>query len=408
MSRRRVWTAGEANEEAAACLRALMVRPWLVAGRDDDLIAAVRRNEARVKDVCARLGWVLVVEPDLVRLRKTPPARLDVYAAAAPSPLTCSWFFLLAAAAESQPARVGLGALVTAAREAAAEAGVSTTGDVRERRAIIAALRLLDDRGVIERMDGELDTYVTDESAVVLLAIHHTRLVQLVANWSPVDPRTDPAGFLAQVTGERDPARRMRRRLVDDTLVHTDDLDPDEADWLSRRVRGDDGGPLADALGLHLERRAEGAAFVVPTDAFRLGRELGPFPFPSAGTVPHAALLVVDHALDRGDVAPGRPGWRSLPGSAVVAHVHALARDIGAGRGGWAAEDVEDPTTLTGKVATLLTALDLARLDGPDPATATWWFSPAVARWSLGQANRRPARTPDPDPDRLDLAGDPA
>src|SRR5437870_1602900 len=93
---RRAW-APEANLEVAAVLRLLMVRPWLVAGRDDDEMAKVRRNVEAVRDAFGRLGWVLVVERDLVRLRKTPPARRDAHAAPGPNPRSWQWFFLLAA-----------------------------------------------------------------------------------------------------------------------------------------------------------------------------------------------------------------------------------------------------------------------------------------------------------------------
>jgi hypothetical protein len=41
----------------------------------------------------------------------------------------------------------------------------------------------------------------------------------------------------------------MRRRLIDDTVVYTADLDEAEADWLSRRVRGDDGEQIARHSG---------------------------------------------------------------------------------------------------------------------------------------------------------------
>ena len=147
---RRAW-APEAGAEVAALLRLLVWQPWLVAGRDDDAIAAVRRNEGALRDVFGRLGWVLVAERDLVRLRKSPPPRPAAWAAQGPNPLTCSWFFLLVAAAESMPPKVALAQLVTAARAAAAEAGVAVTGKIDERRAIVAALRLLDERGVVER-----------------------------------------------------------------------------------------------------------------------------------------------------------------------------------------------------------------------------------------------------------------
>ena len=373
---RRAW-APEADGETAAALRRLAVQPWLVSGRDDEAIAAVRRNLPTVLDAIARLGWVLVVERDLIRLRKSPPVRRSAWAAGGPSALVGSWFFLLVAAAESMPPRVAVGQLVTAARQAAAEAGVPTPGDIHERRAIAAALRMLDKRGIVERMDGDIDGFISDENAPVLLAVHHTRLVHVIANYgSSADPAADPAGWLDQVERERDAARRMRRRLVDDAVVHTIDLDVAEADWLSRRVRGDDGAPLAAAFGLHLERRAEGAAFVVPDDAFRHPHELGPVPFPTTGTVPHAALLLADHAhaADCGTGAPG-PGWLSLTPEAISGRLTELA----AVHGNWAGEYTEDVERLATDVYALLSGLGLVRCDG----TGAWWFSPVTGRWQL-------------------------
>ena len=390
---RKAWSP-EAGAETAAALRLLARRPWLVAGRDDAAIAAVRRNEAAIRDVLTRLGWVLVVERDLVRLRKPPPVRPEAWAAQGPAPRTCSWFFLLVAGAESLPPRTGLSNLVTAARSAAAEAGIRATGDIGARRAIVAALKDLDRRGVVEQLEGDPDDYVRDAAAEVLLAVHHTRLAHVVANVGPAEPDGDPAGWLAAVAREPDPARRMRRRLVDDTLVHSCDLDEAEADWLSRRVRGDDGAPLAAAFGLHLERRAEGAAFVVPDDAYRYPYELGPQPFPAQGTVPHAALLLCEQAgLDgRGDGAPG-PGWRGFPADEVAGRLAALAATVGAGRGGWSREYVEDPPALAGQVEELLTGVGLLRVEETE-AGAVWWVSPGAGRWPQSTVDRRRRRDP--------------
>ena len=115
--RRRAW-APEVGDKVAAAARLVMARPWLSAGRDDESIAAVRRNETVLREVFGRPGWVLVVEPrDFVRLRKSPPTRLASYAADAPAPLVCSWFFLLVAAAEGlAPKVLEIAQLVTAGR----------------------------------------------------------------------------------------------------------------------------------------------------------------------------------------------------------------------------------------------------------------------------------------------------
>ncbi|MFF4978265.1 DUF2398 family protein [Streptomyces sp. NPDC001083] len=385
--RRKAWRP-EADAETAALLRRLAATCWLVGGRHDDLIAAVRRNEHALRSAVARLGWVLIIERDLVRLRKSPPPRPQAWANQGPSPAACSWFFLLLAAAESMPPRTALGHLVTQAHAAAAEAGLPTHHDIAERRAIVAALHMLDDRGVVERLDGDLDRYLHDDQAPVLLAVYHTRLAYVIANPGSLDPAADPQAWLEQAHREPDAARRMRRALVDDTCIHTALLNDAEAQWLSQRVRGDDGGPLADAFGLVLERRAEGAAFVVPDDAFRHPSELGQMPFPAPGTIAHAALLLLDHAALHGsaDNAPG-PGWRGLSEEAVIEALTAFSANNTSGRGGWGTEYVQDPLLLAGKVRDLLTGTHLARLVPITPQTggkptALWWFAPTTGRWA--------------------------
>ena len=360
-------------------LRLLALRPWLVAGRDDDAMTKIRQNLPEITSALGRLGWALVVERDLIRLRKSPPVRRAAWAALAPSRAACTWFFLLVAAAEAMPPTVALGKLVVAAKTAAAEAGVTVAGDITERRAIVQALKLLDDRGVVEQVDGDAQSFLHDDEPPVLLAVHHTRLLHVIANFGAADVATNPLGWLRQVEAEPDTGRRMRRRLVDDTLVHTADLDEAEADWMRRRVRGDDGEQLAKAFGLHLERRSEGAAFVVPGDAFRYDRELGPAPFPSAGTVPHAALLLCGYAHRGGIAAEDRPGWLAMATIDVQARLAELADQFGAGRGGWRADLVEAPAELLAEVQALLTGLDLVRIAADD--ASTWWFSPATARW---------------------------
>ncbi|UUU45127.1 TIGR02678 family protein [Streptomyces sp. NBC_00162] len=388
-ARRRAWRP-EADAETAALLRHLAAHPWLVGSRDDALIAAVRRNEHVLRSAVARLGWVLVIERDLVRLRKSPPPRPAAWAAQGPSPAACSWFFLLLAAAESMPPRTAIGHLVTQAHSAAAEAGVPARHDIAERRAIVAALRMLDERGVVERLDGDLDGYLHDDHAPVLLAIHHTRLAYVVANPGAVDPAADPQAWLEQVQREPDAARRMRRALVDDTCVHVALLDEAEAQWLSQRVRGDDGGPLADAFGLVLERRAEGAAFVVPDEAYRHLHELGPMPFPAPGTVNHAALLLLDHAALHGTTGDGPgPGWRGMTEDQVVAALTGFADGNASGRGGWGAEYAHNPVLLASKVRDLLVGAHLARLNyggsrAGEEGAAAWWFAPTAGRWAQG------------------------
>jgi hypothetical protein len=92
-SKRKRWLP-EASVETAEALRKLALMPWLVAGRDDDSLGAVRRNLAPIREALGRLGWVLVVERDFVRLRKSAPVRREAWSAQGPSPLQATWFFV--------------------------------------------------------------------------------------------------------------------------------------------------------------------------------------------------------------------------------------------------------------------------------------------------------------------------
>lgn len=394
-TRSRYWTP-EANDDAAAALRALAAKPWLVAGRDDELIAAIRRNMTAIKDALNRLGWALVTDDrEFIRLRKSAPQRAHAFATAGPSPLAWSWFFLIVSAAESMQRRIGIGQLVAAARSAAAEAELDATGDISERRAIVAALKLLDERGVIVALDG----FVHNENSPVLLEVHHTRLLNVIANYATGDPVSDPAAFLEQLCREPDTGRKIRRRLIDDTVVHVIDLDDTEIGWLRRRSR-DDLEPLAEAFGLHLERRTEGAAFVAPEGSYRHPKELGPHAFPSAGTVAHAALLLLDHARRHARVDPAadtdRPGWLQLTEDQVAAFLTAEAARQTTGTGGWSRELAEDPAgLLLTHVRELVETLDIARVDQPPPGQepahpTVWWFAPVIGRWE--QATEPPER----------------
>lgn len=374
----RLSIAPDAETEVAATLRLLLRQPWLVAGRDDAELAAVRRNLETLRTVFARLGWTLVVERDLARLVKSPPARLDDWAVQAPSQLACSWVFLLAAAAEGLPQQVTIGQFVEAGKAAAAEAGVPLQADRQERRAIVTAVKELVTRGIVEQTDGQVESYLHNDDAPVLLTIFHTRLLRLIGNYDVTsNPAVDPRRWLAGVRREPDAARRMRRRLVDDTCVHTVELDEQEADWLSRRLRGDDGGPLAAAFGLAIERRSEGAAFVVPDDSFRWPRELGEVPFPHAGIVPHVALLLADIVAAEGELEGGPgSGWRGMERTRVLAMLTELAERQTTGRGGWPAERAADPDGLLDDAEQLLRGAGLLRVhDG------WWWLSPATGRW---------------------------
>ena len=368
----------DAAAEVAQTLRLLARQPWLVSGRDDDAIGAVLRNSEAIKSVLDRLGWLLVIERGFVRLVKPPPPRLSGWINEAPSPLVCSWFFALTAAAEGLPQQVTIGQFVEAGKMTAAEAGIPLTNNQSERRAIYHALKALTERGIVEATDGNLKSYLDDDDARVLLTIFHTRLLHVIANFDATnDPRINPEAWLDNVCHEPDFSRRMRRRLIDDTCLHTIELDDEEMDWLSRRLRGTDGGPLADAFGLTIERRAEGAAFIVPDDAFRWPKDLGEVPFPSKGIHTQVALLLSDIVAAEGEDSDGPgPGWLGMPRYRIVEALQTLAAGRTVGTGGWPAEYASDLGRLLSETEQLLFAVNLLRV-----VDDWWWLSPAMGRW---------------------------
>ncbi|GCD19279.1 hypothetical protein CTKZ_08410 [Cellulomonas algicola] len=369
-----------ASMEIAAVLRRLMLNPWLVAGRDDEQIATIRRHEKVIKDTFSRLGWQITIARDFVRLRKTaPPAHLSSSGLRAAAH---TWMFLIAAGAERLRPLERLGAIAVAAHEAAATAGVPVTGDITERRALLAGLRELYDRGVLEEKDGNSDDYAASDDPEVLVAIHHQRLLHLIANFSLTDPLDDPHTFLSDLRRENDDMRRMRRRVLDEAVIHTIELDPDEADWLRRRAGDRDSRALAAAFALYRERREEGLAWVVPAESFRYPRELGPQVLPGVGTVAQAALDLCDLVAAGGDAVEGWTGWRQV----TYAQVTEILAELAATNPAWAAEDAANPHLLASKIKALLVPLNLLHVDG------TWKFSPATGRWKSRPAPPR-ART---------------
>lgn len=378
------------HDEVEALARRLGVRTWLVGGRDDHLIEAVHRNAGALREVCGAVGWSLAVEPDLVRVHKpSPPVGVPVAQGPAPEGV---WFWLTVAVLETLPDRVGLGEVVAAARAAAAEVEVRVTQSRTERAALVQALAMLRLRGLLEEIEGRVEAFLDQEDPPVLLRVHHGRLLHLqprgvaldeYGQWD-TDPGKDPHGWLATLRRPADAMVRVCGMLADQAAVHACDLADEDRQWLSDRL-ADEGGVVAEAFGLRVEQRVEGAAFVVPQEAYSSESELGPFVFPHrhrsrGGTVRHAALLLIDHLVSRGErggaMTPG-PGWCGVRETEVVDRLGVLA----ARHVRWAQEYRDQPDRLAHDVRDLLEPPGLLRVvDGYDD---WWWLSPAAARWTV-------------------------
>ncbi|MEU8701622.1 DUF2398 family protein [Streptomyces sp. NPDC048680] len=386
------WGRGEDEEEVVWQLaRLLKTRAWLVGGRDDAAIEAVYRHRSALREVLAAVGCVLVVEPDLVRVYNPAPpcsARLPQGNSA-----QGVWFWLTVSVLESLPVRARLGQVAAAARAAAAEIELPVTQSRTELSAFAAGLRRLCVQGVLEELEGRVEALVDgEEDPPVRLKVHHTRLLHVLprgvqaegrGQWA-IDPAEDPAGWLAGLARPADAGVRVCAMLADQAVVHTGDLDEDELRWLSDKGPTD-GGALARSFGLELEHRLEGAAWVMPQETYD-GHVAGRFRFPGrsrshAGTVPHAALLLIDSFVSEGvrggAGAPG-PHWCGMPKSRVVGRLGELAK-----RHAWWNKDLRgDLPRLAEDVRGVLEPeADLLRVTGG--FEEWWWLSPAAARWTV-------------------------
>jgi uncharacterized protein (TIGR02678 family) len=281
--------------ERTAAARALLVRPWCPAHPDPALFALVRRH-AEVLDrwFTQRLGYRLVVHADTARLVKTghvPADRpLRTHTDRAFTGREYVVLALILAATASGPDRISLRDLVLQVRSAAADAGVVLDGGTAERRALVVALRWLIAHGVVRELDRTVAGYEGDEHADALLEIRNDRLALLPT--PALIGAESAADLLRRAAGEATGRAALRRRLVEETVLYADDVEPEEWAELRRRF-GEEARYMEEMFGFVLEARAEGVA------AIDVDGGCSDIPFPRSGTVPHVALLLLDALVAR-------------------------------------------------------------------------------------------------------------
>ena len=349
--------------ERTAAARALLVRPWRPAQPDPALFALIRRH-AEVLDrwFTQRLGYRLVVHSDTARLVKSGHVPTDrPLRTHTDRPFTGREYVALAlvlAATASGPDRISLRDLVVLVRSAAADAGVVLDGGTAERRAVVVALRWLIEHGVVRELDRTVSGYEVDGDADALLEIRNDRLTLLP---SPALVGAESVEeLLARAAGDGTGRAAIRRRLVEDPVLHADDIDP--VDWTELRRRfGEETRYLEEMFGFVVEARAEGAA------AIDVDGGCTDHAFPRSGTTPHAALLLLEALVSR------------HRGGADDAD---LERELGdlVGRYGryWSRDAVNDLITLRTNTVELLVAMDLVVVE-PDGRVRP---RPAAARFS--------------------------
>lgn len=314
-------------ESRARVLRALLVRPVLRAQTDGELFRLARRYADALRDWFDReTGWRLLAEAQTIRLIASyvphgPTAiavgeRHPARPRRGDPPFTRRRYVLLClslAVLERSDLQINLGRLaeevVLAARQPGLE-GIDFTLTGREERAdLVAAIRLLLGYGVLVRVAGDEESYVSadgdalyDVDRRVLATMLSTRHAPgLAAATLDEDPPIEqieaalhaPPHAYTEEEGLRQVRHAVTRRLLCDPVVYYDELPEAERSYLvGQRV------PLTrrltEATGLVAELRAEGVAMVDPDD------HLTDLRMPEQGTDGHATLLLAEHLATEG------------------------------------------------------------------------------------------------------------
>ena len=320
-------------EGRARVLRALLQRPVIHARTDADLFRLARRHADALREWLAReTGWRLVVDSQIVRLVSTsvphgPTAtavaeRHPARARKGDPPFTRRRYVLLClalAVLERSDPQISLGRLaeeiVLAARQPGLEDVDFTLSGREEKADLVAAIRLLLTYGVLQRVAGDEESYVSANGDALYDVDRRVMSTMLATEHGPalVAARLGPSPTIDDVEAalhEPPPAytdeesnRRLRqvisRRLLCDPVVYYDELPEAERAYLVSGQRVPLTRRLAEATGLVPELRAEGIALVDPDD------QLTDLRMPEQGTDGHATLLLAEHLTRNGatDVA---------------------------------------------------------------------------------------------------------
>jgi uncharacterized protein (TIGR02678 family) len=387
----------EEHAQRRAALRALLARPLLVADTDGEMLVLVRRHVTELREWLNReTGWRLVADSETARLFKTAPAPSDASHPARgynKEPFGRRRYVTLCLALSAlarADAQTTLGSLADDVLTAAAEpelaaAGFTLSLDSRaDRSDLVAVVRLLLGWGVLSRVAGDEDAYLSSGTDV-LYDVRRPVLGVLLSGTRGPSVVTAPAfeGRLAELTAEpvaesdelRNQAlrRRLTRRLLEDPVVYYDELPEDERAYLlsqrhaiTRRI--------ADATGLIPEMRAEGIAMVDPED------ELTDVRMPEQRTDGHVTLLVAEYLARREQ--------------ATLDELRAFVRRAAAEHKGYWRKGVTEPgaeTELLAIALDKLTALRLLTADGPRVRSR-----PAIARFALAEPTIRQPRPTQP------------
>ncbi|WP_103512491.1 TIGR02678 family protein [Streptomyces sp. SM13] len=381
---------GQHAADLRKAARALLKHPLLLArGRDADEFRLVRRHAPELREWFDRnTGWSLHVDAETARLRKIPGVLTDAThpareASRGATPFTRRRYVLLClalAALERGEAQIALGRLADQIVLDVADPRLAATGiefalERRdERRDLAAVVRLLLDLGVLRRVAGEEDAYVSGAGDVlydverrVLAGLLASRRGPSTVHAESLDDRL--AELVAETALDSDELRfravrrSLTRRLLDDPVLYYDDLTDAELGYLTRQ-RGFLIAKITEMTGLVAEVRAEGIAMVDPDD------DLTDLRMPEQGTHGHVTLLLAEHLA-------------SAAGPVTLDGLALRVRELAAQHGGFWSKSARDPgmeAELVEQAVARLTALGLATRT-PNGIAAR----PALARYAVGE-----------------------
>ncbi len=376
--------------------RLLLAQPLLVAGiAADEDFRIVRMHAPELREWFDReAGWRLVVDAQVARLFKVPAPAADGRLTDATHPardprsgtpfgrhryvLVC----LALAALERADSQVTLGRLaqdllLAAADSAFVAAGLAFTLDNREQRAdLVAVVRLLLGWGVLRRVHGDEEAYLS-QAGDVLYDVDRRVISGLLAGTrgvSMVEPGTidkQLRDLTAEVVPDTDESRnralrhRITRRLLEEPVVYFDELPADELNYLTWQ-RSAIIGRIGEMTGLVAEVRAEGIAMVDPED------ELTDVRMPAQGMQSHLTLLLAEHIA-------------ANPDGVWVSQLHHVTRQLAIEHRAHWRKNATDAGAEMDLVATALDALEALKLVSIvafDSGTVVV-ARPAIARYSL-------------------------
>jgi uncharacterized protein (TIGR02678 family) len=380
----------EEQAQHRAALRSLLARPLLVADTDGDALVLVRRHLSELREWLNReTGWRLFADSETARLFKTATALSDTTHPARghnKEPFGRRRYVTLCLALSAlarSDTQTTLGSLADDVLTAAADPGLAAAGftltlDSRaDRSDLVAVVRLLLGWGVLNRVAGDEDAYLSAGTDVLYDVRRPVLSVLLTGSRGPstITTGTFPerlADLTAEPVAESDELRnqalrrRLTRRLLEDPVVYYGELDEDERAYLlsqrhaiTRRIE--------EATGLIPEMRAEGIAMVDPED------ELTDVRMPEQRTDGHVTLLVAEYLARREQ--------------ATVGELHAFLRQAAAEHAAYWRKGVTEPGADKELLATALeklSALRLAHVDGDVVRSL-----PAIARFALDEPTIR-------------------